>query len=152
MLSAPNVGRKSNQMVSGNPRRAAGDLSPAGPSPAGQADIEQSPAQQASNGQAAADQAPTGLANLAAPSGASDMPRIMANMAKKIAELQQQMLKNSTWVGGHFAEEARAIHYGESDARPIHGETTADEAQNLHEEGIAAMPLLFPYIPPSTRN
>ena len=43
-----------------------------------------------------------------------------------------------------FAEEARAMHYGEQEARPIYGETKRAEAEALREEGVPAMPLLFP--------
>ncbi|MDP9812780.1 hypothetical protein J2W42_005650 [Rhizobium tibeticum] len=51
---------------------------------------------------------------------------------------------NSEDVGTRFPEEARKIHYGESDARGIIGQTTADEAQALLDEGIeiAALPVL----------
>jgi hypothetical protein len=44
-------------------------------------------------------------------------------------------------VGTEFADEARKIHHGESDERPIYGVTTPDEAKALHEEGIEVMPL-----------
>jgi len=46
------------------------------------------------------------------------------------------------YVGNDFAEEARKIHYGETDARGIYGEATIDEAQELVDEGIevAALP------------
>lgn len=39
-------------------------------------------------------------------------------------------------VGENFAEEARKIHYGEADARSIYGNTTAEEADKLVEEGV----------------
>lgn len=45
------------------------------------------------------------------------------------------------YTGNQFPEEARAIYYGETEARPIWGETTPQEAKALHEEGIAALPL-----------
>jgi hypothetical protein len=65
-------------------------------------------------------------------------------MLGALAEMQKSMIESSEYVGGRFAEEARAIHYGETDARGIYGETSADEAAQLREEGIEAMPLLFP--------
>ena len=40
-------------------------------------------------------------------------------------------------VGRDFPEEARRIHYGEAEDRPIYGEATAKEAEALAEEGIA---------------
>ena len=39
-------------------------------------------------------------------------------------------------VGDKFADEARRIHYGETDERDIYGEATTDEADDLTEEGI----------------
>ena len=50
------------------------------------------------------------------------------------------------------ADEARAIHHGDSDKRSIHGEATPAEAARLTEEGIEVMPLPFPVTPPEKRN
>lgn len=47
-------------------------------------------------------------------------------------------------VGTRFAEEARRMHYGEADERPIRGQATSDEARALHEEGIEVMALPMP--------
>jgi len=44
-------------------------------------------------------------------------------------------------VGRTFADEARKIHDGEADERPIYGEATADEARELMEDGIPVLPL-----------
>lgn len=71
-------------------------------------------------------------------------------MLGTLAEMQKSMIESSEYVGGRFAEEARAIHYGETDARGIYGETSADEAAQLRDEGIEAMPLLFPTRPGRT--
>jgi hypothetical protein len=38
--------------------------------------------------------------------------------------------------GDKFAEEARKIHYGEQDPRNIYGETSDEQAEELHEEGV----------------
>ena len=80
------------------------------------------------------------------------MPPEAAAMMRKLAELQAEALKTSTWVGDAFAEQSRAIHYGERDAAQIHGQATPDEAQALHDEGIAIMPLLFPVAAPDELN
>lgn len=45
------------------------------------------------------------------------------------------------YTGSDFPDEARAMHYGEVEERPIWGESTPEEAKALHEEGVAAMPL-----------
>ena len=44
--------------------------------------------------------------------------------------------ENCDYVGPRFAEEARRIHYGETDSHAIYGETTPKEARALTEEGI----------------
>ena len=83
--------------------------------------------------------------------GGSLPPEAMA-MLHKLAELQAEALKSSTWVGDAFADQTRAIHYGERDPEAIHGQATADEAQELLEEGITVMPLLFPVAAPDELN
>jgi hypothetical protein len=44
-------------------------------------------------------------------------------------------------VGGAFPEEARKMHYGETDERRIRGTATPKEARELAEEGIAVLPI-----------
>ena len=63
---------------------------------------------------------------------------------QKLKEAVATIRANSEDVGTRFPEEARKIHYGESDARGIIGQTTMDEAQALLDEGIeiAALPVL----------
>ena len=39
-------------------------------------------------------------------------------------------------VGDRFAEEARAIHNGETEARGIYGEATPEQAEALADDGI----------------
>jgi len=56
----------------------------------------------------------------------------------------QHVIANTDDVGERFAEEARRIHYGETDERAIRGKATRDEAQALHEEGIEVMSLPVP--------
>jgi hypothetical protein len=80
------------------------------------------------------------------------LPPEAAAMMQKLAELQTEALKTSTWVGDAFAEQSRAIHYGEREAASIHGQATPDEAQALHDEGITVMPLLFPVAAPDELN
>jgi hypothetical protein len=56
---------------------------------------------------------------------------------RQLAELRQSVEKNCDYVGPRFAEEARKIHYGETDPRGIYGEATPTEAEALNEEGVA---------------
>lgn len=69
-----------------------------------------------------------------------------------MAAAQKKMLAGSDFVGDRFADEARAIHLGEAEARAIHGQATPQEADDLRDEGIAVAPLPFPVPPPETEN
>jgi hypothetical protein len=48
----------------------------------------------------------------------------------------RELMARTEDVGPRFAEEARRIHYGETEGRQIRGKTTPDEAESLREEGI----------------
>jgi hypothetical protein len=62
-------------------------------------------------------------------------------LRQKLRELRDHVTKNANYVGGKFPEEARKIHYGETEHRSIYGEASPDEARALHEEGIEFHPL-----------
>ncbi|MBM3545068.1 MAG: DUF1178 family protein [Alphaproteobacteria bacterium] len=55
--------------------------------------------------------------------------------------LRDQLTANADNVGPAFPEEARKMHYGETEARNIYGEASVDEAKALSDEGIPALPL-----------
>lgn len=74
---------------------------------------------------------------------ASNSPAASGLAAAWLA-MARHIVANSTDVGNRFAEEARKMHYGETDERSIRGRTTPEEARNLLEEGIEVMPLLLP--------
>jgi hypothetical protein len=59
----------------------------------------------------------------------------------KLREMTKKVRENADYVGDRFAEEARKIHFGETDARGIYGEATPEEAKGLIEDGIEFMPL-----------
>jgi hypothetical protein len=65
----------------------------------------------------------------------------MIELRERMAELRDEMIKNADDVGTDFAEEARRIHYGETEKRQIYGHTSLDEVQELIEEGISVLPL-----------
>jgi len=69
-----------------------------------------------------------------------------------VAKAQAASLKDSRWVGGRFAEEARAIHNGDKPDTLIHGQATREEAKALAEDGVAIAPLLVPVVPPESLN
>ena len=60
---------------------------------------------------------------------------------KKLKELRDHLTSNADNVGKKFPEEARKMHYGETEHRSIYGEATAQDAKALHEEGIEFHPL-----------
>lgn len=76
----------------------------------------------------------------------------MQAMLQALAKAQDEVLKDSTWVGRGFAEQARAMHYGEQDHHSIHGEVAPAEARALIEEGVEVAPLLLPVVPPQAKN
>jgi hypothetical protein len=63
----------------------------------------------------------------------------------QLKALGEKMRENADYVGDKFAEEARKIHFGETDPRGIYGEATPDEARGLVEDGVEFMPIpVFP--------
>jgi len=58
-----------------------------------------------------------------------------------LKDLRAHLEANAEHVGPAFPEEARKMHYGETEARSIYGEASLEEARALKEEGIPAVPL-----------
>lgn len=63
-------------------------------------------------------------------------PAFPDHVRAALQRIRAEIEKNCDYVGDTFAEEARRIHYGETEARGIYGEATPDEAEALAEEGI----------------
>lgn len=83
---------------------------------------------------------------VAAPEAASSAPTslMMAQereLRSKLKELRDHIVKNADNVGERFPNEARAMHYGDKEHRPIYGEASPDEAKALIDEGIEVSPL-----------
>lgn len=70
------------------------------------------------------------------------------NAMEQLKALARQVRENAEYVGDKFAEEARKIHFGETETRGIYGEVTTDEARSLVDDGIEFMPL--PILPEDT--
>jgi hypothetical protein len=77
--------------------------------------------------------------------GPADAPKMAAKLAREqqAQELRRQLLElrakveaDCDYVGPRFAEEARRIHYGESERHNIYGEASKDDAEALADEGI----------------
>ena len=71
-------------------------------------------------------------------------PLLMAQereLRAKIKELRDHITKNADNVGEKFPNEARKMHYGEIEHRPIYGEASPEEAKSLIDEGVEVSPL-----------
>jgi hypothetical protein len=74
---------------------------------------------------------------------------VLGGAARRFVEAVAELLNNTQDVGSRFAEEARRIHYGESDAKAIRGQTTPQEREALADEGIEVFTLPVG-LPPKT--
>ncbi len=63
--------------------------------------------------------------------GASEAEALSA-----LRQMRRQVEANCDYVGERFAEEARKIHYGETEKRGIYGEATESASKELADEGI----------------
>ncbi len=73
---------------------------------------------------------------------------MMSAQAKKMADaVKAEISEKCDFVGEKFADEARAMHYGDKDERPIYGQASVKEAVELSEEGIGVAPLPEPFVP-----
>ena len=59
-------------------------------------------------------------------------------------KMVRHVMANTEDVGGKFAEEARKIHYGETENRNIRGQASREETEALLDEGIDILPLPVP--------
>ncbi|HIU84564.1 MAG TPA: DUF1178 family protein [Candidatus Aphodousia gallistercoris] len=64
-----------------------------------------------------------------------------AKLRSEALNAARELVKDSEYVGERFATEARAVHSGRAPMRTIHGRCTAEQAEELLEEGIAVLPL-----------
>ncbi|HEX4334041.1 MAG TPA: DUF1178 family protein [Usitatibacter sp.] len=64
-----------------------------------------------------------------------------------IAKLRNLILTSTEDVGRQFAEVARRIHYQEEASRDIRGQVTAEEAEELREEGVETLTLPPDFLP-----
>ncbi|MCG6203925.1 DUF1178 family protein [Rhodopseudomonas sp. HC1] len=88
--------------------------------------------------------APAAAPEAAGASEASSTPLLLAQereLRAKLKELRDHIVKNADNVGDSFPEEARKMHYGDIEHRPIYGEASPTEAKALIDEGIEVAPL-----------
>jgi hypothetical protein len=96
--------------------------------------------------------ASSGCASRGSPDPLAGAPAEVKAMLAAAAVAQRKLLASSESVGDRFAEEARAIHLGDAEARPIHGRATLPQAARLVEEGVPIAPLPFPVVAPEDEN
>jgi hypothetical protein len=88
------------------------------------------------------------VAGTKAQRGAPDPSPQQREMMMQAAQAVRQHVEDTfDYVGDTFAREARAIHEGRSEERPIYGEATPPEVRQLLEDGVSVAPL--PPKPPS---
>jgi hypothetical protein len=68
-------------------------------------------------------------------------PEQRAKLKQYVAGYRKFVQDNAEYVGKEFPEEARKIHYGESEERHIYGESTIAQAKELIEEGVQIAPM-----------
>jgi hypothetical protein len=84
---------------------------------------------------------PAAATEVAAPASTPLMMAQERELRAKIKELRDHIVKNADNVGERFPNEARKMHYGDIEHRPIYGEASPDEARSLIEEGAEVSPL-----------
>lgn len=88
-------------------------------------------------GDCAIEKAPMAPRLVKARGGALDAQAAAGELRKMLVDLKRKVEANCHYVGQDFPEEARKIHYGDAEARPIYGEATPEQAGELEEEGVA---------------
>jgi hypothetical protein len=79
-----------------------------------------------------------------APAASAPVPLMSTQemeLRTKLKALRDEITGKADDVGKKFPEEARKMHYGEIDHRPIYGEATLEDARSLQEEGVEFFPL-----------
>jgi hypothetical protein len=72
------------------------------------------------------------------------VPAMAVELQKQVMKAVRTMIANTEDVGDRFANEARRIHYGETEQRGIRGRATPQEARELADEGIDIVALPVP--------
>ncbi|MBQ0931349.1 DUF1178 family protein [Ideonella sp. 4Y16] len=74
----------------------------------------------------------------------SAQPELAAQLQSALQAVVQDLMQRTEDVGPRFPEEARRIHYGETEARGIRGQATPQEREALRDEGIEVFALPLP--------
>lgn len=79
---------------------------------------------------------PTQQAQDTVPAAAGSSGGNGAAVREALRAFTQKIIANTEDVGPRFAEEARKMHFGETEERQIRGSSTLEEAQELVEDGV----------------
>jgi len=86
--------------------------------------------------EAAADSAAETLAGGEGEAAEARATEVARQILRAVEKIRDHVETNYDYVGDKFADEARAIRYGDSEERGIYGEATEEESEELAEEGI----------------
>ena len=83
------------------------------------------------------------------PAGGADAQGVVASLPPAALQaawmhMVRRVMAQTEDVGERFADEARRIHYGETEERGIRGQASREQTEELLDEGIAVMPLPIP--------
>ncbi len=84
---------------------------------------------------------PAASTEVATPTSTPLMMAQERELRAKLKELRDHIVKNADNVGERFPNEARKMHYGDIEHRPIYGEASPEEARSLIDEGVEVSPL-----------
>ncbi len=73
---------------------------------------------------------------MAANAQAASQTEAYAELRNLMRRVREEVVAKAEYVGPNFAEEARKIHYEETEKRSIYGEASEEESKALAEEGV----------------
>jgi len=83
-------------------------------------------------------------AGQASPAGPQWPAPVVEQLQAQWMQAVKHAIANTEDVGQRFAEEARRMHYGETEERAIRGQASLEEARSLRDEGIDVLALPVP--------
>ena len=74
------------------------------------------------------------------------MPAVSNELQARMLQVMREVISQTEDVGDLFADQARAMHYGEAQPKAIRGQATPEQARELVDEGIDVMRLALPEV------
>lgn len=87
---------------------------------------------------------PAAVQPAAAPDSLQAVPADVEPLQAAWLRAVRGLMERTEDVGERFTEEARRIHYGESEQRGIRGQATPEQREALREEGIETLAIPLP--------